>query len=422
MPPRRDDQVPDPVAVLRRIAWLLERSQADPYRPAAFRQAVQVLEPWGAQRVVEMVAAGSLTDLPGVGSRTAQVVTQVVRGEGVPYLDDLEHALQGEPPVDPQAGALRASLRGDLHAHTQASDGTTPLQEMVLAALDLGHEYLAITDHSPRLTVAHGLSAARLRAQGEQIEALRPHLAPFRVLRGIEVDILADGSLDQHPDLLAGLDVVVASVHSDLRADAATMTTRMLAAVRDPYTDVLGHCTGQRVRGRPRPPSTFDAHAVFDACAEQGVAVEINCRPDRQDPPEELLALAVDSGCLFSIDTDAHAPGQTGLAARGVRPGRAARCHARPGRQRPARRGPRGPSREVARAAPLTPVQGGAVGARASRSTSGAPRRARPVRRWASSAAKVVRGVVGAGLVRPARRGRRPVPGPHVPSTRSTCP
>ncbi|WP_448629467.1 PHP domain-containing protein [Cellulomonas soli] len=124
------------------------------------------------------------------------------------------------------------------------------------------------------------------------------------------MDILADGSLDQHPDLLAGLDVVVASVHSDLRADAATMTTRMLAAVRDPYTDVLGHCTGQRVRGRPRPPSTFDAHAVFDACAEQGVAVEINCRPDRQDPPEELLALAVDSGCLFSIDTDAHAPGQ----------------------------------------------------------------------------------------------------------------
>ncbi|MGN8245607.1 PHP domain-containing protein [Cellulomonas soli] len=298
-----------PVAALRRVAWLLERAQADGYRAAAFRQAVRVLEPLGADRVGDLVATGSLTDLPGVGARTAQLVTQVVRGEPVPYLEDLERAVQDEPGADPQAVALRACLRGDLHAHTEASDGTTSLQEMVLAALELGHEYLAVTDHSPHLTVAHGLSAARLRAQGQQIEALRGPLAPFRVLRGIEVDILADGSLDQDPDLLAELDVVVASVHSDLRADEATMTTRMLTAVRDPHTDVLGHCTGRRVRGKQRPPSRFDARAVFEACAEHGVAVEINCRPDRQDPPEELLALAAACGCLFAIDTDAHAPG-----------------------------------------------------------------------------------------------------------------
>ena len=184
------------------------------------------------------------------------------------------------------------------------------VKEMVLAALELGHEYQAITDHSPRLTVANGLSAARLRAQLDQVAALNRAVTPFRVLSGIEVDILDDGTLDQDPDLLAELDVVVASVHSKLRMDRAAMTRRMIAAVRAPGTDVLGHCTGRRLLGRERPQSEFDARAVFDACAEHGVAVEINCRPDRLDPPHDLLALAVEAGCDFAIDTDAHAPGQ----------------------------------------------------------------------------------------------------------------
>jgi putative hydrolase len=182
---------------------------------------------------------------------------------------------------------------------------------MVLAAIDLGHDYLAVTDHSPRLTVAHGLSAARLEAQIEQIAALNRAIAPFRVLTGIEVDILDDGSLDQEPDLLDRLDVVVASVHSKLRMDAPAMTRRMRAAVADPRVDVLGHCTGRQLTGpRQRPQSTFDAAAVFADCAEHGVAVEVNCRPDRLDPPHALLDVAVASGCLFTIDTDAHAPGQ----------------------------------------------------------------------------------------------------------------
>lgn len=299
------------VAALRRAAWLLEGLQADPYRAAAFRHAVRAVEPLGPDRLAALAAAGTLTDVPGVGARTAQVLTQVLRGETVPYLDELERtaaAAAGPDPGEP-AAALRAAVRGDLHAHTEASDGTTSMQEMVLGALDVGHEYLVVTDHSPRLTVAHGLTAARLREQIAQIDALRTPLAPFRLLRGIEVDILADGTLDQDPDLLGSLDVVVASVHSDLRADRATMTARMLRAVRDPHTDVLGHCTGRRVTGRVRPPSDFDASAVFEACAEHGVAVEINCRPDRVDPPDALLAVAVASGCVFAIDTDAHAPG-----------------------------------------------------------------------------------------------------------------
>jgi putative hydrolase len=161
---------------------------------------------------------------------------------------------------------------------------------MAETARELGHEWIALTDHSPRLTVANGLSAERLCAQLELIGELNDELAPFRILTGIEVDILEDGSLDQREDLLRGLDVVVASVHSQLRMPAAPMTRRMVTAVRNPHVDVLGHC--------------------FGACREAGVAVEINCRPERQDPPDRLLRLAAEAGCLFAIDTDAHAPGQ----------------------------------------------------------------------------------------------------------------
>ena len=181
---------------------------------------------------------------------------------------------------------------------------------MAEAARDLGHEWIALTDHSPRLTVANGLSAERLEAQLELVGRLNADLAPFRVLTGIEVDILEDGSLDQRDDLLGRLDVVVASVHSKLRMPAGPMTARMLAAVANPHVDVLGHCTGRMIAGRGRPASEFDPEAVFAACREHGVAVEINCRPERQDPPDDLLRLAAESGCLFAIDTDAHAPGQ----------------------------------------------------------------------------------------------------------------
>jgi putative hydrolase len=306
----RRGQRDDAVAALRRVAFLLERSQASPYRSEAFRAAATAIEQVAPDRLDMLVAAGSLTELTGVGARTAEVFSLAWRGREVPYLVDLEQQLASQPEPEPAAAALRARLRGDLHAHTEASDGSTPVQEMVLAALELGHEYLAITDHSPRLTVANGLSAPRLRAQMAQLATLNSAVAPFVVLTGIECDILEDGSLDQDPDLLDELDVVVASVHSKLRMDRAAMTRRMIAAVSNPRTDVLGHCTGRRLIGRQRPQSEFDAEAVFAACAEHGVAVEINCRPDRLDPPHALLDVAVAAGCDFSIDTDSHAPGQ----------------------------------------------------------------------------------------------------------------
>jgi putative hydrolase len=181
---------------------------------------------------------------------------------------------------------------------------------MAEAARGLGHEYLALTDHSPRLTVANGLSPQRLRAQLDEVAQLNQEMAPFRILTGIEVDILEDGALDQEDELLASLDVVVASVHSKLRMPGPEMTRRMVTAIANPHTDILGHCTGRIVVGRGRPESEFDPGAVFAACAEHGVAVEVNSRPERQDPPKRLLRLAVEAGCRFAIDTDAHAPGQ----------------------------------------------------------------------------------------------------------------
>jgi putative hydrolase len=150
-----------------------------------------------------------------------------------------------------------------------------------------------------------------LAAVNDQLAADADRGAPaFRVLSGIEVDINEDGTLDQTPDVLAALDIVVASVHSKLRSPGDVMTKRMLAAIENPNMDILGHCTGRIVVGRGRPESEFDHEEVFTACKDNGVAVEINSRPERKDPPRNLLKLAVDIGCRFSIDTDAHAPGQ----------------------------------------------------------------------------------------------------------------
>jgi putative hydrolase len=298
----------DPVTDLRRIAFLLERAHEATYRVRAFRTAAAALAQLNGDDIAQRAEQGSLTRLKGVGEVTARCVVESLAGEVPVYLRRLE-ATAGQS-VDEAGNELRALLRGDCHTHSDWSDGGSPIREMAEAANELGHEYIALTDHSPRLTVANGLSAERLERQLDVVAAVNEELAPFRILTGIEVDILADGSLDQSDELLSRLDVVVASVHSALRSPEHEMTPRMLAAIANPHTNILGHCTGRLVGGRGRPESQFDADAVFAACAEHGVAVEINSRPERLDPPKRLLRLAVEAGCYFSIDTDAHAPGQ----------------------------------------------------------------------------------------------------------------
>jgi putative hydrolase len=323
----------DPVADLKEIAFRLERANEATYRVRAFRSAASAIGELSPEELADRLAAGTLTKLPGVGEVTARCVAESLAGEEPVYLRRL--GATEDVAIDAATDALRQALRGDCHSHSDWSDGGSPIPEMALGAVHLGHEYLVITDHSPRLTVARGLSPDRLRQQLGQIRRINEQLPEgFRLLTGIEVDILADGSLDQEPELLAQLDVVVGSVHSNLRDDREVMTRRMLAAIANPHLDILGHCTGRKLSaggsdrahraGMVRKESEFDADAIFAACVEYDKAVEINCRPDRLDPPKRLLRLAVEAGCRFSIDTDAHAPGQLDWLPNGCE--RAVRC------------------------------------------------------------------------------------------------
>jgi putative hydrolase len=300
------DSARDPVADLRDIAYLLERSGAATPRVKAFRNAASVADSLGVRELESRIANHSLTKVAGIGDSTAAVITDSLAGRRPAYFTKVEADLPAEKP----AGPMRQALRGDLHTHSDWSDGGSPIEEMMHAARDVGHEYVALTDHSPRLTVARGLTAERLREQLEIVRRLNEEMAPFRILTGIEVDIHDDGSLDQDEALLAELDIVVASVHSKLRMDRDAMTRRMVMAIANPHTDVLGHCTGRLLSGKGRAESEFDADIVFEACKQFGVAVEINSRPERLDPPMRLLEQAMERGCIFSIDTDAHAPGQ----------------------------------------------------------------------------------------------------------------
>ncbi len=321
---------PSAIPALERIVYLLDRTLAPSPKVRAFANAKDIVAELGDAEIVERVRNGTLEEVPGIGKSTGTVIAEVVRGVEPEYLRKLEAT--SEVPISEAGKKYRAALKGDCHLHSNWSDGGAPIEAMARTAIGLGHEYMVLTDHSPRLTVAHGLNRTRLLEQLDVIEALNTTLAPFRILTGMEVDINEDGTLDQDDDMLERLDVVVASVHSKLRMSSAEMTQRMVLAIASPHTDILGHCTGRQV-GKPqvqrvldgddgdtpepirnedpkRPPSTFDAEMVFAACQRFDKAVEINCRPERQDPPDHLLALALEWGCKISIDTDAHAPGQ----------------------------------------------------------------------------------------------------------------
>jgi putative hydrolase len=298
-----------PLEAIDRVIHCLDRAHETGFKTKAFVRAREVLRELPEGEIEERSRAGTLTDLDGVGPATARLVKETLAGETA-YLDkiDAETAIT----ITPEAAAYRAALKGDCHLHSTWSDGGATIEAMAATAKALGHEYMVLTDHSARLTIAHGLDRERLIKQLGIIAVMNEEFADagesFRILTGMEVDINEDGTLDLEDELLAHLDVVVASVHSKLRMQAFEMTPRMLQAIESPHVDILGHCTG-RLIGK-RPPSVFDADRIFEACAETGTAVEINSRPERLDPPYELLERALAAGCWFSIDSDAHATGQ----------------------------------------------------------------------------------------------------------------
>jgi len=306
-----------PEVALLRVIHCLDRAHETGFKAKAFARALDVVRNTSAVEIEQRVADDTLQELDGIGKSTAAVIGDAVQGREPAYLIKIE--AESQVMITPAGQVYRDALRGDCHMHSTWSDGGAPIEAMAATAMAIGHEYVVQTDHSARLTIAHGLNEQRLSDQIDEIDEFNAAIADaghdFRILSGMEVDILVDGSLDLSDEMLSRLDVVVASVHSKLRMERKEMTERMLLAIASPHVDILGHCTGRMI-GK-RPPSDFDADYVFAACARYNTAVEINCRPERLDPPRELIDLAVQHGCWFSIDTDAHATGQLEWQAQG---------------------------------------------------------------------------------------------------------
>ncbi|MEX2236514.1 MAG: PHP domain-containing protein [Dehalococcoidia bacterium] len=293
---------------LRRIAHLLERKLAPSYRVEAFRRAVAAL---AVVDIEGLARTNQLRSLRGVGEKIEAVVLEALKDGQSTYRLKLEDEL-GE-----QAdSSLRMALKGDLHVHTNWSDGGATMLEMVEGAIAQGHQYVAITDHSPSLKIARGLSIERLEEQFKLVEDVQRQVGDrIRILTGSETDILLDGSLDWPEDYLRRLDIVVGSVHNKLRIPPEEMTPRLIEVMQNPYLDILGHPTG-RMSGVVR--SNYDHELVFAAAARFGVALEINCSPARLDLQPHHVVTASALGCRFSIDTDSHAVGQLDWQGYGV--------------------------------------------------------------------------------------------------------
>ncbi|MBT5015930.1 DNA polymerase/3'-5' exonuclease PolX [Candidatus Peregrinibacteria bacterium] len=251
-----------------------------------------------------------------IAGKTEKEIFKVL---GLPYIIPELREDQGEVQAGfdgklPKSVEL-ADIRGDLHLHTNWSDGRNTLEEMVAAAQKLGYEYLCVSDHSTSARIANGLDLGRIKDQIKQVEALNKRLRGFKVFKGAEVDILTDGSLDFPDEILAQLDWITASVHSKFTLSSAEQTARLIKAISNPYVHVLGHPTGQIVNRRE--PYELDIAAVARAAAKNNVALEINSNM-RLDLSATNIRIAKEHGVKFVINTDAHSIDQLGLMRFGV--------------------------------------------------------------------------------------------------------
>ena len=266
----------------------------------------------------------ALTTLKGGKAVAGKTEAEIYAKLDLPYIEpelrestgEIEAAEEGKLPKL----ITLADIRGDLQMHTTASDGKNSIEEMAEAARELGYEYIALTDHSKAVTVANGLDEKRTLAQIKKIRAAEKSVGGIHLLASSEVDILKNGALDLSDEVLAQLDLVVVSIHSYMNLERAAMTERILAAIENPYTQILAHPTGRLVLRRD--PYDYDMERVFDACRERGVVVECNAYPDRLDLRDAHLRLAKQRGVRVVISTDAHSTTQLQVMKYGVQTAR----------------------------------------------------------------------------------------------------
>ena len=292
--------------VLSEIGYLLRQQEKERFRAKAFSAASWTLA-LEHPELDELARTGALTSIEGVGEGIARVLNDLISTGQSRYLNRLREQMN-QPALADETELDFADYKGDIHSHTDWSDGRATMREMAEGARAMGYSYVGITDHSPRITVVHGLNAERLVAQSREMADVQEQVDGVALLQGIEVDILEDGALDLPDVVLEILDVVIASPHVKLRQEPAAMTERMLRAVSNPHVDVIGHPTGRRPGSREG--ANYDFEAVFKEAAKNGVALEIDCDPARLDLSPEMARLARDLGCDFVLDSDAHAPAE----------------------------------------------------------------------------------------------------------------
>jgi putative hydrolase len=300
--------------VLSEIGYLLRQNPDERFRAKAFSAAAWAV---AIERpdIEALHRNNELTKLEGVGPGIAKVLAEVVETGKSRYLERLREQMK-QPARDDESNLDFARYQGDIHSHSNWSDGKARMLEMARGAEAMGYRYLGVTDHSPRIKVVHGLDAERLLAQSREMADVQAQVPDVALLQGIEVDILEDGALDLPDMVLELLDIVVASPHVKLRQESAAMTERMLRAVSHPHVDVIGHPTGRRPGSREG--ATYDFEAVFKEAARNHVALEIDCDPARMDLSPEMARLALELGCSFALDADAHAPAEFAYVPMGI--------------------------------------------------------------------------------------------------------